>query len=66
MTKKDYILIADALRPLAEDQTRELVFDAVVERLCEAFASDNQAFKPCVFRGYIAGTCGNSGGKIKE
>lgn len=67
MTKKDYIMIADALRPIAHDcgTEKDSETSLVIDALCAAFKRDNPAFKEHVFRGYIKNECGPSGGKIR-
>jgi hypothetical protein len=58
MSKKDFIALADELRGL---DVPEMVLDALV-RFCR---DRNGRFDEARSRGYLAGECGPSGGRIK-
>lgn len=53
MTKKDYVLIADALKAVgnavSKDSTPESMLSAMVSRLSSALASDNPKFNFSTF-----------------
>ena len=59
MSKKDFIALADELRPLITGGPQEVAFLAALVRFC---ASRNPAFNASRWLGYLEGTCGPSGG----
>ena len=69
MTKKDYIRFADRLRGVKAElklfKEPEHVYLRMLEELCWMFAADNPRFERVTFLGYLNGTCGPSGGKVK-
>lgn len=69
MTKKHFIELADLIRDHAEGEgklLRRIPFTKdQVESLAWFCARQNPSFKRDVFLGYISGTCGPSGGKVK-
>lgn len=60
MSKKDFISLADELRPLGNR-----VDGDITDALCRFMRSVNPNFKEDRWREYLAGTCGPSGGKVK-
>lgn len=70
MSKKDFIALADALRPTVSlfgdhVDTYGVEIDATIDALCSFMRSVNPAFKEDRWRDYLAGKCGPNGGKIK-
>ena len=61
MTKKDYITLADALKPLYGKP--EITLKEVLDNLVCAMMWDNCRFRRQVWLDYIAGKCGENGGK---
>lgn len=61
MSKKDFIALADALRPLGNR-----IDGDIKNALCRFMRSQNQNFKEDRWLNYLAGECGPSGGRIKE
>ena len=59
MTKKHFIALADYLRGLT-------VPPDVLDALCRFCRSQNGHFNESRFRGYLAGACGPSGGRIES
>jgi hypothetical protein len=57
MSKKDFIELADSLRGL-------VVPEEVLEAIIGFCRSRNGRFDEGRFRGYLAGKCGPSGGKV--
>jgi len=66
VTKKDYVLIGAALKPLTRDPLTANAMPTVIGVLCRAFQSDNMAFKTGLFMDYVNGACGPSGGRVHE
>lgn len=70
MGKKDFIALADTLRPiLGPDNESELWTgkrEHVVNFLCAFMRGANPRFKEDRWRAYLAGQCGPSGGAIKK
>ena len=69
MSKKDFIALADTLRPHAlYDPHGELVDisawggDSILDALCRFMAAQNPRFDRERWLGYLAGTCGPNGG----
>ena len=68
MSKKDFIALADELRPVLDDRpgvhmsTRD---EKVVDALCRFMRAQNPKFMEQRWRDYLAGDCGQNGGKIK-
>lgn len=61
MSKKDFVDLADALRPYPDQVQGPLLLDIV--RFCR---QQNGQFKEGRWLSYLRGECGPSGGKIKE
>ena len=66
MTKKDYVLIGAALKPLTRDIVTANAMPTVLRALCGAFVADNPAFASWRFVGFVNGACGPSGGRVHE
>ena len=64
MTKKDFIGLADALRPTLDGvyTNRDM---RILDTLCSFMRAQNPKFNEARWRGYLAGECGSSGGKVK-
>jgi len=60
MSKKNFIALADALRPVKDQITPE-----VMRAIIEFCRSQNYNFKAGLFEEYLNGRCGPCGGKIK-
>lgn len=54
MTKKDYILLAAALKPFCEHPASRTVMIQVVDSLCDTLALENERFN----RGQFWNACG--------
>lgn len=72
MSKKDFIALADALRPVLnkEHATVDGVITygpaPVVDALCSFMRGQNPRFNEGRWRDYLAGECGPSGGRVKK
>lgn len=60
MSKKDFIALADALRPVLDD-----IKPSMLERIEGFCQQQNPLFKVERWRGYLRGECGSGGGKVK-
>lgn len=67
MSKKHFIALADALRETKpEGGTEKAVqWQKDVDAIIGFCKSQNSQFDATIFRGYLNGECGPSGGKIK-
>jgi hypothetical protein len=76
MSKKDFIAVADELRPFFEEPNNDdadprAVWnpgtpDEMVDALCRAFSRLNPQFKEDRWRAYLRGEVGPSGGQVRE
>ena len=57
MTKKDYIVLATAIRSEVDKQSgnpyKVMVLSDIIEALCEALEDDNSRFDPIKFKTFI-------------
>lgn len=69
MTKKDFIALADSIREHNDRATFggscEKFTEDQIATICRFCQKQNSRFSEGIFRGYIAGTCGPNGGRIK-
>lgn len=68
MTKKDFIALADELRPVLADLPGNdpgYVWADTMNALCRFMRSRNPNFKEDLWRSYLAGECGPNGGRRK-
>lgn len=71
MSKKDFIALADAVRPVlnvehvAADGTRTLGPARIVDALCVFMRGQNPRFMESRWRDYLAGKCGPCGGRVR-
>lgn len=65
MSKKDFIALADALRPVLDGvyTNRDI---RILDALCAFMRGQNPNFMESRWRDYLAGECGPSGGKVKK
>ena len=74
MSKKDFIALADALRPLFKalpsvscgEDAGKLDAEDVRRALCAFMRGQNAQFKGGRWRAYLAGECGPSGGDLRK
>ena len=74
MSKKDFIALADELRPLFDalpsvscgESAGGLDAEAVRRALCAFMRGQNSQFKEGRWRSYLAGECGPGGGAVKK
>ena len=66
MTKKHFISLAETLRDDLQPELTPFMFEQVVGALAAWCHSQNSNFNEAIFRGYIAGTCGPSGGAVRR
>lgn len=69
MSKKDFIALADALRPVMEqypENPSNPVPEMILVALCGYMRRQNPNFMEQRWRDYLAGICGPSGGAIKQ
>lgn len=68
LSKKDFIALADATRILLRhDADKGLVSEgALVDMLVQFCREQNPRFDEERWRGYLAGTCGPSGGVLRR
>jgi hypothetical protein len=76
MSKKDFIAVADELRPFFEEPNNDdadprAVWnpgtpDEMVDALCRAFSRLNPQFKEDRWRAYLRGEVGPNGGRVRE
>ena len=64
MTKKDFIKIADEIRPVVDDGNGE--YAPMLAALMNVFKKINGSFKASRWMSYLNGECGPSGGKRKR
>jgi hypothetical protein len=70
MSKKDFIALADALRPVlkvehvAADGTRSYGDARIVDAVADFCQKQNPLFKRDRWMGYLNGTNGKNGGKV--
>jgi hypothetical protein len=65
MSKKDFIALADELRPLMKDEAPySRVGPFVIDALCRFMRTQNANFKEDRWRAYLAGKCGPNGGEL--
>lgn len=63
LTKKHFIALADALRPVLMNKGREA---EIIDALCDFMRSQNPQFKRDRWLAYLRGECGSGGGAIKH
>lgn len=63
MTKKHFIALADALRPV---QDMGLLSDEALDAIIDFCKAQNSEFKADRWLGYLDGECGKNGGKVKK
>jgi len=68
MTKKNFIALAERLKDLRDhdDRVSAEAFEAVVDTMVSFCRSQNWKFNESIFCGYVAGTCGPSGGAVRS
>ena len=74
MSKKDFIALADALRPVLEGPVMvhetgkpvKTIQGELVNALCAFMRGQNAQFKEGRWRAYLAGECGPSGGDLRK
>ena len=74
MTKKDFIALADELRPALRGPIMvhetgkpvKTIQGELVNALCRFMAAQNPLFKEARWRAYLAGDCGPGGGAVKR
>lgn len=70
MTKKDFIALADAMRPVLtgtpepQNYRVDIQRDYMIASLIEFMYAQNPKFKEQRWRDYLEGVCGPNGGKI--
>lgn len=64
MTKKHFIAMADQLRR-RRSTTSKQKFQLLLDFSIEFCRSQNPRFSESIFRGYVLGECGPSGGKVR-
>lgn len=64
MTKKDFIALADALRPVLAGSLPSHKDAPMIDALVSFMRGQNPKFNEARWRAYLAGTGGSSGGKI--
>jgi len=69
MTKRHFVALADTLKTVpkhnVDRRTVVVKHEDMLDAVCAFCRQENPYFDETIFRGYIAGTCGPSGGKIK-
>lgn len=71
MSKKDFIALADEMRPVLNvehvgaDGDRTYGPARVIDALCRFMSRQNPQFKEDRWRAYLAGECGPGGGAVK-
>jgi len=67
MSKRDFIKLADLIRDfgVVEQESPLPLTQTQVAMLADFCASQNPRFDRARWLGYIAGTCGPSGGRVK-
>lgn len=69
MSKRDFVALADALRPMFsphEESAENVAKYRVVDALVGFMRGQNPRFNESRWRAFLAGECGPSGGKIKK
>ena len=74
MTKKDFIALADELRPVLDgviathETGKKTVYieDRIINALCRFLAAQNPQFKEDRWRAYLAGEVGQNGGEVRK
>ena len=64
MTSKDFVALADAIRPLGVNEWQGKNWP-LIEALCGFCKQQNPRFDRERFIGYLRGECGPRGGKVK-
>lgn len=65
MSKKDFVALADALRPVMEHLGPD-DYEMVTDALCAFMRGQNPNFMESRWRSYLKGECGPNGGKVKK
>lgn len=63
MSKRDFIALADVMRPLLGQAGPNISRGAVVEALCFFMRNQNPRFMEQRWKDYLYGDCGPNGGK---
>lgn len=66
MTKQHFIALADTLRLEIKPEISAEAFEVVLREMIRFCRSQNGRFDEDRFRGYIEGTCGPNGGRVKH
>lgn len=70
MSKKDFVALADALRPVLfganDSDVSEFAKNSVINALARFCGEQNPNFKEDRWRDYLAGKVGPNGGAVKE
>lgn len=70
--KWQYIKMAEFFQPFFNDRFNEhqlyheVTVDSMITSYCHAAQNQNPLFSESRFRGYIAGTCGPCGGRVRK
>ena len=55
MTKKDFVALAESLRPIAQEKADDVLFDRILYALCGFCHKQNTNFDEERFRDYLTG-----------